>query len=95
LCASSSCSTRHGKTQTDALEAQLYAMQLITFITQHGGNYLRDEQDGYSVLLQGKRIEINLDRKNFDLNLLLLKVCKITMLDHIAGPTIVRELLTD
>lgn len=87
------------RTQRNAATAQRYADQLTAYIAAQQGVYLTERgeyswQFGYktefSVLLNGRRIELNTRRTNHPLNELLLKVCNIRLYGQISRSAIVR-----
>jgi hypothetical protein len=77
-------------TQRNAEEAQKYADQLKAHIEKQQGVYLLGEGGEFSVLVDGKRIPLNVERNNLQLNGLLIVVCNITLDDYIARPVIAR-----
>lgn len=77
-------------TQKLEREAWLYHQDWRKKIEALDGRYLRDEHGDYHLLLQGKRIPLNYERENHELNSLLLAFCKITIHAPAARPTIAR-----
>ena len=60
-------------------EAWMYHQQLSEKIKKDKGSYLRDEVGDCHLLLGGKRIPLNYERNNHELNSLLLRSCDITL----------------
>src|SRR5437870_6352896 len=67
------------KTQKSSREAQYYSDLLNKSIANKGGVYVHSDDGEFSVILDGKRVALNYETENYELNGLLLKVCKITL----------------
>lgn len=60
-------------------EAAQESVKLLKYLGKRNVRYLRDETGEFQVLLDGKRIALNYDKDNYDLDQLLLDACDLTM----------------
>ena len=78
------------KTQKNSREAQYYSDLLNKFIANKAGVYVQGDDGEFSVIIDGKRVALNYETDNYELNGLLLKVCKITLHDQITRSVVLR-----
>ncbi len=68
----------------------MFYQSVSSYIKDHKGQFLRDSDGSLHVLLDGKRIPINLDRNNYPLAELFLKTRNISTLSSAAQSAIQR-----
>src|SRR6266851_8910078 len=59
-----------------------YFDELISHIHKKKGQFLRDEDGKLYVVLDGRRISLTLHPENFDLNALVLQVCRVSTIER-------------
>ncbi len=70
--------------------AYVYAKKLIAHIKRSGGQFLRDEAGALHVIVSGRRVPLDYDRKNSGMAELMLAACNVSTLSGAAQAAIQR-----